>query len=211
MRPPIAESYPQYIPGPIDDCPCKNQPQPTQPPQAAPTITIPPPMCQQPTTTTELPKPGTSTTIRPNAIPAELQIWKDILVNLSAENAEFRDRVQVLKDLNTLMINKLEKIGDANLKKLVLGGKISQADSAYPFVQTVLKEKLGIMERILRSAERNSDGTITFEVATFNDKLNVLLLAKEKLKDSRITIKDIETVSVQNPNDDRLIFDMGSQ
>lgn len=132
-------------------------------------------------------------------------------MNLSTENAEFRDKVQVLKDLNTLMISKLEKIGDTNLKKLVLGGKISQTDSAYPFVQTVLKEKLGIMERILRSAERNSDGTITFEVATFNDKLNVLLLAKEKLKDSRITIKDTEMVRLQNANDDRLIFDTKSQ
>lgn len=207
---PIVDGYPQYVPESPVDCPCKNQPQPTQPPQPVRTTTVPPPMCQQPTTTTQLPTPETSTTVKSGTIPAELQIWKDILINLSAENGEFRDKVQVLMELNSLMISKLEKIGDENLKRLILGGKISQADAPYPLVLSVLKEKLGIMRRILRTAVRNTDGTITFEVATFDDKLNVLLLAKQKLKESKINIKDIDTVSFQNPENDKMIFDMRS-
>lgn len=106
-----------------------------------------------------------------------------------------------------MMISKLERIGDENLNKLILGGTISQADAPYPLVQSVLKEKLGIMQRILISAVRNSDGTITFELATFNDKLNVLLQAKEKLKHSKINIKDIDHVSFMDP-DGKHVLDM---
>lgn len=76
----------------------------------------------------------------------------------------------------------------SNAKKLTMSGRIPLDGNALSTVSFLLREKLDINLAIV-SAQRNSDGSITFEVGTINDKLDILAAAKQELSGTHISIQ----------------------
>lgn len=193
--PSYSQAYPQNIPEfkpPQSDCNCPCN-------QQLPPITIIPPICIQPTpqkTTTEV--PASTTVSQAPTYSVEERVLRELLAKLSTENSKFREQVSELRQNQRLLVSKLERIGDEYLKMLLLSGRISKDDNPRTQVVSILSDKLQIYDSsIVKAAVRNTDGSITFEFNTVDEKLFVLRTANEKLKNSAIKITDIDNAVLE--------------
>lgn len=114
-----------------------------------------------------------------------LRICELTVLNTTQAILSLQSEVNSLRKTNQQLTTILERYPDG--RKLTMSGRIPPNDGAVATVKFVLREKLSLNSDIL-SATKNSDGSITFELATLEEKLEVLDAAKEKLKNSRIII-----------------------
>ncbi|KAF5280015.1 hypothetical protein FQA39_LY05396 [Lamprigera yunnana] len=94
-------------------------------------------------------------------------------------------QIEILSKKNILLCKVLEKL--PNSKKLTLSGRLPPNDNAAITVSFVLWEKLSMSPRI-KSAVKNEDGSITFEVLNLEDKMLILSVAQEQLRNSKYVI-----------------------
>ncbi|KAF5292535.1 hypothetical protein FQR65_LT01681 [Abscondita terminalis] len=101
------------------------------------------------------------------------------LIDLQTQNNELTSKNLLLKEL-------LKKT--PNSRQLTLSGRIPPDGSPTNTVAFILSEKLNI-KLLITSAERNVDGSITFDVPSLDDKLQILNVAKEELRLTKISIE----------------------
>lgn len=127
--------------------------------------------------------------IMPSQIDQIVSIWAGSLNNVTEEKIQLMLQVDRLSAENQFLVSIIKNMNSSNLNKLIVGGKIPKGGDAEDFVRSLLREKLMVKDRF-ESAVRNDDGTITITMENFDGKLNVLVVAKEKLKHSQIVILD---------------------
>lgn len=108
------------------------------------------------------------------------------ILNVTRTLLEQQAQINVLELANQQMKTYIELQKDA--KKITIRGRLPPDDDASSMASFILKEKLDLNPVII-SAERNNDGSITFEVPSIEDKIEILQAARKKLATSTISIK----------------------
>ncbi|KAB0799701.1 hypothetical protein PPYR_07581 [Photinus pyralis] len=107
------------------------------------------------------------------------------ILNVTKTLLEQQAYINALELANKQMRTYIEQQKDG--RKLTISGRLPPDDMASPTVSFILREKLDL-NPIIVSAERHNDGSITFEVPSVEDKIEILQAARKKLATSAISI-----------------------
>lgn len=94
--------------------------------------------------------------------------------------------IKKLREINAILVELVEQNSTMS-RALTFRGMLPPYDDEIYVVHVILKEKLGLHLPIM-AARKNADGSITFEVASVNDKIHVIKSAKLNLRDSKIQL-----------------------
>lgn len=137
------------------------------------------------TSTNPVQQPAIPTTASPEIDIVSLGICEETVLNATQTLLSLQYEVNALRKTNQQLINVLQKYPDS--KTLTLSGRIPPDGEASVTAKFIIQEKLELNPDIV-SAVRNNDGSITIEVSTLSEKLEILEEAKEKLKNTKIDI-----------------------
>lgn len=122
----------------------------------------------------------------PVSVQKEYQPCLEAVLNLTQTLLQQQAQINALELRNLQMKSYIEQQSDG--RKLTISGKIPPDGPASGSVSFILSERLDL-NTVIVSAERNTDGSITFEVPSVEDKLEILQAAKQKLVTSKVSIK----------------------
>lgn len=122
----------------------------------------------------------------PESAPKENQPCLEAVLNLTQTLLQQQARMNALQLTNLQMRNYIEEQSDG--RKLTMSGKIPPDGAASASVSFILRERLDLNPVII-SADWNDNGSITFEVASVEIKLEILQEAKKKLVATKVSIK----------------------
>jgi hypothetical protein len=134
------------------------------------------------TAATETPSP----TLAPAKLDHNPGICEKVVWNLTQSLLDLRQESDSLRETNDILRDMVEKHPNTS-KTLLLDGPMVNDDDLAVMIQAIVKDKLNLSIKV-KNVNRKKNGTVSFQVGSVSEKVEVVKAAKRKLKYSSFTI-----------------------
>jgi hypothetical protein len=134
------------------------------------------------TAATETPSP----TLAPAKLDHNPGICEKVVWNLTQSLLDLRQESDSLRETNDILRDMVEKHPNTS-KTLLLDGPMVNDDDLAVMIQAIVKDKLNLSFKV-KNVNRKKNGTVSFQVGSVSEKVEVVKAAKRKLKHSSFTI-----------------------